>query len=118
MAVNAESRHLTNVLPMVVLPTVMALEARRPSRATLAVLAAAAFAFSKAWLPINRLAGANGVPMGDFPLGAGDFQAFPAQLYFMSFGPWMSNGMLLLQGALAALLGAWLAGRLLYSRPS
>jgi hypothetical protein len=36
----------------------------------------------------------------------------------MSFGPWMSNGMLLLQGALAALLGAWLAGRLLYSRPS
>ena len=60
----------------------------------------------------------SGVPMGDFPLGAGDFQAFPAQLYFMSFGPWMSNGMLLLQGALAALLGAWLAGRLLYSRPS
>ncbi len=118
MAVNAESRHLTNVLPMIVLPTVMALEARRPSRATLAVLAAAAFAFSKAWLPINRLAAASGVPMADFPLGAGDFQAFPAQLYFMSFGPWMSNGMLLLQGALAALLGAWLAGRLLYSRPS
>ena len=118
MGVNAESRHLTNVLPVIVLPTVMALEARRPSRAALAVLAASALAFSKAWLPINRLAAALGAPMADFPLGAGDFQAFPAQLYFMSFGPWMSNGMLLLQGALAAILGAWLAGRLLYSRPS
>lgn len=116
LGVNCESRQFINLLPMLVLPAVLAAEELPLTRSMVGTTAAFAVLLSKCWLPINYTARRLGEAGESFPTGAGSYLEFPAQIYFMSFGPWMSNRLLLLQAGVVAGMGLWLYLR--YLRPS
>ena len=106
--VNSESRQLTNIVPFLALPVVLAVDRAGLSARVLPVAAVVALAFSKLWLPINYAVESLGEAGRSFPLGAGDFQSFPAQAWFLNFGPWISNEMLAVQGIAGAMAAWWL----------
>lgn len=111
LSVGAESRQLVNLLPFVVLPGVLAIEGLGPGRGFLTAVAVAALVLSRCWLPLNYAVAAMGEAGRSFPFGAGSLMEFPAQVYFMNFGPWTSNEMLIVQGGIVVALGAWLRAR-------
>jgi hypothetical protein len=96
-----ESRMSLNVAPFFVLPLTLALPNSHLTASQWVFVAVCQFATSKIWLPIAATA-------ADF---SGSLQAYPAQFYFASHGPWMANDAFLVQGA-AALVAVTIAVRL------
>jgi len=101
---NSESRQMINLLPLIALIVAQAVEIIHADYKFLTMFVCSSLVLSKFWLTINP------VP-SDLPSGAfsyfpmiGDSQLFPAQKYFMNFGPWMSTQMLLIQSAVVVLL--------------
>jgi hypothetical protein len=105
LSINSESRTLTQYLPAFTIALSIAL-ARMPNLPRWGMIATAILcvAFSKVWLPMA----------GPTRLYDGQHYAFPEQLYFMNFGPWMSLQSYLWQTAAvlgaALILVAWLYG--------
>ena len=83
LSIDSESRHLSNLWPMLV-PFIAQEWDRRLAPRQLAILVISALLFSKAWLII----GAPGAPITEYP----------AQLYFMNQGPWMNAQWYVVQG--------------------
>jgi hypothetical protein len=108
LGVNSESRQLVNFLPLLVLPTVLVGERTGANRLLLPGLAAFALLLSKVWFPVNYAVPGLGEDGALFPTGAGSFLAFPAQAYFMNFGPWMSNAMFTVHAAVVLAMGTWI----------
>jgi len=97
LSIASESRQLVSFLPLIAAFTVRAMEEiSRPRWHDLVFLGAAVVA-SKCWLPLNH--GPT----------TGNLLEFPDQFYFMNQGPWMSDGMYQMQGAIVAALAAVLA---------
>ena len=86
LAIGGEQRHVLNIIPMVVLVGVKAIEHQIPARVLCWIVVPASLFASQFWFRINI----PGRPFMD-PLD------FPAQRYFMSQGPWMSTSSYLLQ---------------------
>jgi len=91
-----QSRHLMLFLPLVAAFTARAWQ--RDASWLLAPFVLAALVVSKVWLVINPF------PVANTPA---DLLLFPAQGFFLSHGPWMSDSMYLLQGATGLLLLLW-----------
>jgi hypothetical protein len=111
LGVNSESRQLVNFLPLLVLPAVLVSEEEGLTRPLLPGVAAFAVLFSKVWLPINYAVSCLGEEGARFPNLAGRFLEFPAQAYFMNFGPWMSNATFVVHAAAVLVTGAWVVVR-------
>jgi len=84
LSIDSESRHLSNLWPMVVPFVAQEWDGRLTSR-QLTMLVMTALLFSKVWLII-------GAPSSPIP-------QYPAQLYFMNQGPWMTAQSYVVQGA-------------------
>lgn len=97
LALNSESRHLINVIPVVVILTAKALETYPFNRQECWVFGIISVLYSKIWMLINTT---KSMPS--------NFLEFPWQKYFMNFGPWMSNEMYIVHGIAVALTGIWL----------
>ncbi|MDQ3973180.1 MAG: hypothetical protein M3276_02390 [Actinomycetota bacterium] len=104
LALASESRILVNAWPFFVVFTAKAVDDLNWGTVPVWGLAAMSFAVSRAWLSVNR---------GSLE---GERLAFPAQFYFMNFGPWMSMASYWLQAAVVVcvalvvkflLLGDW-----------
>jgi hypothetical protein len=94
-----ESRGLSHGVAALTLLAVLAVEDVRWPRVAPWLLGAMAFAGSKAWYSINHEG-----------FGAkSDFLSYPAQYFYMNYGPWMSREMYALQGAFALAGGLLLA---------
>jgi hypothetical protein len=94
LAMVTEPRYVLNILPMVVLLAIRAIETQIPARLLCWVLTPACLFASRFWYTIN----VPGQPFGR-PL------EYPAQRFHMSFGCWMSTSSYLLQLPLALLFG-------------
>lgn len=116
LGVNSETRQLINVWPFLVLPGVLVVERLHLPLRFHGTLAVFALLLSKIWFPINYAVSSLGEAGRAFPRGAGSYLDFPAQAYFMNFGPWMSNLTLAIQGLTVAGMGVWLHRR--YLAPS
>jgi hypothetical protein len=110
--VNCESRQLINLWPFFVLPAVQALEELRLPAGFYWTVAAFATLLSKAWLRINYGLASLGEAARTFP-NTRDFLDFPDQVWFMNFGPWMSNLTLLVHALVVGGMGLWLKRRYL-----
>ena len=99
----SESRFLLHGFPALVLLAVMAVEDLRFPRWAPWLLTILALLGSKVWFSINH----EGFEAKSHPF------SYPAQYYFMNFGPWMADEMYVLQGsvALVALLALVLVVR-------
>lgn len=107
LSVGSESRQFVNFLPLVAAFTVQTLDERPRPHWHDGVFLAAALVLSKCWLPLNH--GPT----------TGNLERFPDQFYFMNHGPWMSDGMYLVQGAVVAALAAvlvWMGGGITKAR--
>jgi hypothetical protein len=80
LALNSESRTITAILPFVAAFTAAAADRLQWRTWHVGVFAATSLVVSRVWFSINQ-----GV-IEDAPV-----LEFPAQFYFMNFGPWMSN---------------------------
>jgi hypothetical protein len=80
LGLTSESRTITAVLPFVVLATVLAADELEWRPWGVGVLTVLALAVSRFWFPLNQ-----------GPIDEGPALEFPAQFYFMNFGPWMSG---------------------------
>lgn len=98
LSLDAESRHIFHVVPVIVAFVVKAVDALAWSDWHYGLVAGLSAFFSKVWLTINT---------GPF---RGSTLAYPDQLYYMSVGPWMSDEMYLIHGA-----AVLVAGYVLYS---
>lgn len=107
-SVNCETRQLTNLWPFFVLPVVQAVDEERMPAGFYYWMAGFSVLLSKCWLPINYGLG----PVGESFPRAPRFQ-FPAQMWFMNFGPWMSTLMLIVQGIVVGVMALWLYRRYL-----
>jgi hypothetical protein len=96
LAVCTEPRGSLNVIPMVILVGVKAIEHQVPARLLCWILVPVSLFASRFWFQIN----VPGRPFGPFV----QLVDFPAQRYFMSLGPWMSTPSYLLQLPLAIAL--------------
>ncbi len=96
LTLDSESRRALAVLPILVSLTVVAVEERRWPASRYWLLGVLALVYSKVWLHINS-AGPN--------YDSGSELAWPQQLFFMSAGPWMSNTMYVVQGAIVLATG-------------
>lgn len=105
--INCESRQLMNVLPLLVLLVALAIDRLSFPAFFLPRLAVVSWLSSKAWMPLNAWAERLGADMTRFPI-LQPIQSFPAQVYFMSFGPWTSHMTLLAQGLVVLAVGLWL----------
>jgi hypothetical protein len=102
LSLNSESRYLSNLWPMLV-PFLAQDWDGRLSPGQLGLFVSASLLFSKVWL----LIGAPADPLGEYP----------AQLYFMNQGPWMSGFSYAVQGgALLALASLFHAAGLFAAR--
>jgi hypothetical protein len=101
---NSESRQMINLLPLIALITAQSIENIKADYKFLTMVLFSSLVLSKFWLKINPdpLEFASGY-ITNFPM-VGNSQLFPAQKYFMNFGPWMSTEMLLIQSAVVAIL--------------
>ena len=118
LGVNSESRQAVNFLPLLVLPTVLVMDELPRNRALLPAMTAFAVLLSKCWFPVNYAVAELGKAGESFPTGVGSYLDFPAQAYFMNFGPWMSNGLLALHTAVVVAMGLWLRFRCLRAAPA
>jgi hypothetical protein len=91
LGLGSETRQLLHGFPALVLLAVVAVEHLRFPRWAPWLLTALAVFGSKVWLPINH----EGFEAKSFPF------SYPAQYYFMNFGPWMADEMFALQGSIA-----------------
>ncbi len=93
LALDAESRHLIDAFPWVVIFVTMFLDkvSWKPFHGWL--IFASCLLFSKIWLPINNQ------PM------RGSYLEFPWQYYFMNHGPWMSSLSYVIQMIFVVLTG-------------
>lgn len=91
LSLHSESRYLSNLWPMLV-PFVAQEWDGRLSARQLGVFVGASLLFSKVWLVVGSL--------------AGTIPEYPAQLYFMNQGPWMSSLSYAVQGAALLVLAA------------
>jgi len=101
---NSESRQMINLLPLIALIVAQSVELIDADYKFLTMFTCASLVLSKFWLKINP--SHSDLPSGAlsyFPM-VGNSQLFPAQKYFMNFGPWMSTQMLLIQSAVVVLL--------------
>ncbi len=94
LAIGGEQRYILNIMPMVVLLGVQAVEHQIPARLMCWILVPACLFASRVWFTIN-------VPGRPFELSVD----FPAQRFFMSRAPWMSTPSYLVQFPLAVGLG-------------
>ena len=94
LGMDSESRHVINFVPAFVAFVVKATEARRWTIRQYGFLAVLSLFFSKCWLTINV------GPM------VGNAFAWPDQRFMMSFGPYMSDEMYLLQGTIVLISAA------------
>jgi hypothetical protein len=92
LSVCSESRLFINAWPFFITFLCIVLEKERFSNAFYCLMLLLSLVWSKFWFRIN---------IGDF---TGNYFAFPDQRYFMSQGPWMSDTMFLMQGALSLLI--------------
>jgi hypothetical protein len=113
-SVNCETRQLMNLWPFFILPTVLAVEERRLPPAFFWTVAAFSVLLSKCWLWINYALPTLGDAARTFP-NTREFLSFPDQIWFMNFGPWMSNQMLAVQALVVGAMALWLHRR--YLRP-
>jgi hypothetical protein len=96
LGLHCESRFVLPCFPIVVFGVVKAMEDVRWRALHYGVFVVLALFFSKCWLQIG------GLPDSSHP------GEFPAQLFFMNLGPWMSGQMFLIQGAAVGLAGIFL----------
>jgi hypothetical protein len=87
LSLDSESRHLVNLVPLVVPFVAKAVDEQRPSTKAVAGFAVWSLLVSKAWLVIGS----------------------DTSLYFLTEGPWMTHAQYAVQGALLLLVAAWLA---------
>jgi len=82
LSIDSESRHLVNYYPLFVCFIVKAMDDKNIwDLKKIIFFALISIFFSKIWLPIHL------IPW------QGEILSFPKQLYYMNFGPWMSNKM-------------------------
>ncbi len=93
---NTESRLSINFLPFIIAFAMKSLEGANWKKAHYAFFITLTLLFSKVWLPLASL-------WVDSPVAKEIQYEFPAQWYFMTFGPWMSLTSYAIQGA--AVLG-------------
>jgi hypothetical protein len=89
LAVDSESRHFLNLLPLLTLCAVATVDRGALRSWHVAVFGALSLVTSKVWLRIGEFA------------ADGTYAEFPAQRMYMNLGPWMAPNMYLLQGAVA-----------------
>ena len=92
LSIDSESRSLINFLPFLVVFTVKATEELGWPSSYYWIIGLVTFLSSKVWLPMNNQ-----------PL-TGSLLDFPLQYIFMNLGPWMSNQMYIIQGAVVTLI--------------
>jgi hypothetical protein len=80
LGLTSESRTITAALPFVAAYTARAVDRYEWSIGAVAVFAATSIAVSRIWYPINQ-----------GPLEDVNYLEFPAQAYFMNFGPWLAD---------------------------
>jgi hypothetical protein len=105
LSLDAESRQLVDLMPLVVVFTAVAVQHRLRSSLVF-VFGAATVAASKVWLPINH---------GRYPY-PGTFFDFPAQYLFMNAGPYISSRSYAIQGSMVLAAGIALTVFLVGSR--
>jgi hypothetical protein len=105
LGLNPESRQSLTVFPVVALLAVKVLQTQPWGRWRWAGLAGLAVLLSKVWLPLNTVPW----PQTD------EIPEFPMQLYFMSFGGYMTRTSYLIQGA-AVLLAAGVMAAVVFWR--
>jgi hypothetical protein len=96
---DSESRHLWNVAAMLVPFAVKLLDQLSWTPRQFLVLGSVTLASSNVWLTYED-------PIWPDPLG------LPAQLFFMTDGPWMSLAAYAIQAAIVIAIGVWLARQL------
>ncbi len=90
LGLGSESRHLINVIPILVTFLVQYLETQNwTTQQSFQSLILSLF-ISKIWLKIGDL--------------SGDLRQFPTQFYYMTQGPWISHSMYIAQGSIVLLL--------------
>jgi hypothetical protein len=92
LGIGSESRQFIMGLPIFIYALFQAINRLQFNIHFIGVFLAASFLFSKIWYRINK------VPL------TGEYLAFPFQRYFMALGPWMSDQMYYIQGAVALLV--------------
>jgi len=101
VAICTEPRGSLNIIPMVILVGVKAIEHQVPARLLCWILVPVSLFASRFWFQIN----VPGRPfVQPFTTSSHPLVDFPAQRYFMSLGPWMSTPSYLLQLSLALAL--------------
>jgi hypothetical protein len=96
LSLHCESRFVIPWFPVLVLGVVKAMEDVRWRAPHYAVFVLLALVFSKCWLQLG------GMPDSSHP------GEFPAQLFFMNLGPWMSGQMYVVQAAAVLFAGSFL----------
>jgi hypothetical protein len=105
LSLDAESRQLVDLMPLMVVFTTVAVQHRLRSSLVF-VFGAATVAASKVWLPINH---------GRYPY-PGTFFDFPAQYLFMNAGPYISSRSYAIRGSMVLAAGIALTVFLVGSR--
>lgn len=103
LSIDSESRHLVNILPFVVVPFIVALDKMRTRSSFVIEMFVSSLIVSRFWLPINLFCPALSPPVNaEFPFFAEDYSGvpyflrMPYALYFVNFGPFTSNSVLLI----------------------
>jgi len=105
---NSESRTAINILPFFIVPLILTLEDLNPSWNKVVTIGILSIVFSRFWLPLNfPVSKLEPSIQGFYPM-VGDFQRFPAQLFFMNFTPWTANNVLLAQTILVLFVSIYL----------
>lgn len=96
--ITPESRQLINILPWIIIFLVVAINKYSFSNRFYIVVGLLSFAASKIWLLLNIYA-----PNSTLNLDENGSIGFPSQILWMNIGPWMSEQMYYVQGAIMVL---------------
>jgi hypothetical protein len=98
-AINSETRQMSNVLALLVLPVAIAADSMRADYKTIWATFGVSLLISKVWFPFNIFdldkSSDTIFPMRDFEKM--NFLNWPQQAFFMNMGPWMADKYLIIQ---------------------
>lgn len=98
-SLDSESRHSITFLPLLLVPLTHILESIRITPYFASVLTFFSLLFSRFYYTIN----VEGIQQAFETMEMSVYKTFPAQRYFMNFGPWQSNTTYLIASAIALL---------------
>ena len=111
--INAETRQLANVLPLVTIIVAILVEETKITKINVYKIVFISFIIAKGWIPFNIITRLGSGATAEFPMDSSQpnfayYYVWPSQLFFMNLGPWIATPYLIGQTLVLAVFGYWL----------